>query len=92
MGFDCILPAGFSGGFLAHSVLFYFFFFFEKSNNYNYTFLLFLSFSFSLSLLLSPFFSFFSFRTSLAHFGIIPVITENKEVIKTPVFVRFCFR
>ena len=45
-------PAGFSRGFLAHSVLYYFFFFFEKSNNHNYTFLFFLCFfvSFFLSL------------------------------------------
>ena len=74
---------------LALSVLYYFFFFFDKSNDHNYTFLLFLSFL-SLSSSVSPFFSFF--RTNLAHFGIIPVITENKEINKTPVFIRFCFR
>ena len=73
---------------LALSVLYYFFFFFEKSDNHNYTFLLFLSF-FSLFLCFSLL---FVFRTNLAHFGIIPVITENKEIIKTPVFIRFCFR
>ena len=76
---------------LALSVLYYFFFFFDKSNDHNYTFLLFLSFL-SLSFSVSPFFSFFSFSTNLAHFGIIPVITENKEINKTPVFIRFCFR
>ena len=75
---------------LALSVLYYFFFFFDKSNDHNYTFLLFLSFL-SLSSSVSPFFSFF-FRTNLAHFDIIPVITENKEINKTPVFIRFCFR
>ena len=61
---------------LALSVMYYFFFFFEKSNDHNYTFLLFLSF---LSLFLCfSLLLFFSFRTNLAHFGIIPVITEDK--------------
>ena len=61
---------------LALSVLYYFFFFFDKSNDHNYTFLLFLSF---LSLFLCfSLLLFFSFRTNLAHFGIIPVITEDK--------------
>ena len=72
------------------SVLYYFFFFFEKSNNHNYMFLLFLSF---LSLFLCfSLLLFFSFSTNLAHFGIIPVMTENKEIMKTPVFIRFSFR
>ena len=74
---------------LTLSVLYYFFFFFDKSNDHNYTFLLFLSF---LSLFLCFSLLLFFFRTNLAHFGIIPVITENKEINKTPVFIRFCFR
>ena len=74
---------------LALSVLYYFFFFFDKSNDHNYMFLLFLSF---LSLFLCFSLLLFFFRTNLAHFGIIPVITENKEINKTPVFIRFCFR
>ena len=74
---------------LALSVLYYFFFFFDKSNDHNYTFLLLLSF---LSLFLCFSLLLFFFRTNLAHFGIIPVITENKEINKTPVFIRFCFR
>ena len=69
---------------LALSVLYYFFFFFEKSNNHNYTLLLFLSF---LSLFLCFSILLFFFRTNLAHFGIIPVITENKGIIIKHLFL-----
>ena len=73
------------------SVLYYFFFFFGKIEQSQLHVPVISFFSLSLPLFL-PSSLFFSFSTNLAHFGIIPVMTENKEIIKTPVFIRFCFR